>query len=210
MLLLHRNLPLLTTHRVVLEPRIDLALVLRTSLRKVVLYLVLHPLPEEQILSQQVLIHRNLLQNLLHLRLVEKIHLHILGSQAVNLIDLLLQIGQLRLTLQHQHYLQAIFLRRSQEDQTTQVTNVLSIVGKVRIQLEVEVDIQVQSTHNGKTMSVPLLVEHQQTRTVLLPLFLVDMNEHLSASHENQMTVVLAEPRLQLLLQKRVDLHLNT
>ena len=143
-------------------------------------------------------------QHLQHLQ-----HLHILGSQAVNLIDLLLQIGQLRLTLQHQHYLQAILLRRSQEDQTTQVTNVLSIVGKVRIQLEVEVDIQVQSTHDGKTMSVPLLVEHQQTRTVLLPLLLVDMNEHLSASHENQMTVVLAEPRLQLLLQKRVDLHLN-
>ena len=98
---------------------------------------------------------------------------------------------------------------RSQEDQTLQVADVLGVVGKVGIELEVEVDVQVQGTQNGEPKCISLLVDHQQSRAILLPLFLVDVNEHFGSGNEENRPSILVEPELQLFLQQRVDLHLT-
>lgn len=137
--LLKIDLPLLPSKRIVLEPRALLVIPLARGLGEVLLDLLLHPIPEGEILHQQILIHGHLLQDLLHLRLVQEIHLRALGLHVVDLVDLLLQLRQLDLALQHQHDLQAVALGWRQEDHALEITDVPGVVGEVGVELEIEV-----------------------------------------------------------------------
>ena len=95
------DLPFLPPKSIVFKPRALLAILLARSLGEILLDLLLNPIPKGQVLHQQVLIHGHLLQDLLHLRLVQKIHLRALRLHIVYLIDLLLQLRQLDLVLKH-------------------------------------------------------------------------------------------------------------
>ena len=129
-------------------------------------------------------VYRHFLEDLLHVRLVEEVHVHVLGTDVVDLIDLLLQLRQLALAVQHEHDLQAILLRGRQEDEALQIPDVLGVVGEVGVEFKVEVDVQVNGAQDGEAVRVPLLVDDQQSRAVLLPLLLVNMDEHLRPGHE--------------------------
>ncbi len=169
--------------------------------------MILDPLPEEQILGQEVLIHRHFLQNLLDFGLVQKVNIHVLRPHAVDLIDLSLQFRQLSFALEHQHDLEDVLLGGGQEDEAPDIPDILGVVGEVGVQFEVEIDVHIQSADDCEAVGVSFLVEHQQPGAVFLPLILVDVNKHLGAGHKNQRAVVLIKPRLQFFLQQRVDLH---
>ena len=114
--LLQIDLPFLPAESIVFKPRALLAILLAGSLGEILLDLLLNPIPKGQVLHQQILIHGHLLQDLLHFRLVQEIHLRALRLHIVYLIYLLLQLRQLDLVLKHQHYLQAVTLRWRQEN----------------------------------------------------------------------------------------------
>lgn len=98
----------------------------------------------------------------MHFRLIQEIYLRALGSNVVDLIDLFLQFRQFALILHHEHDLQTMLLRWRQEDQATQVADVLGVVGKVGVEFEVEVDVEVLSADDAESVGVFLLVEDEQ------------------------------------------------
>ncbi len=120
---------------------------------------------------------------------------------------MLLQLGEFGLALQHQHDLEAVLLGGSQENQAFEVSDVFGVVGEIGVELEVEVDVQIDGAHDGKAVGVLLLVDHQQPRTVFLPLFALDVDEKFGPCHEKDRSAVLLESPLQLFLKKRVYLH---
>ena len=114
---------------------------------------------------------------------------------------MLVELCDLRFVLEDEHDPQTVVLGGRQEDELAKVADVLGVVGEVRVEYEVEVDVEVGSAHDGQPVGVPLLVEHEYTGAVLLPLDVLDVDEHLAAGHEEDDAVVLAEAAFQLLLE---------
>lgn len=207
--LLEIDLPLLPAEAVVLEPCCLFVLLLAAGLAEVLLDLLLHTVAEGEVLDEQVLIDWHLPEYLLDFWLVEEVDLRALGGDVVDLVDLLLELGELGLVLKDEHDLEAVLLRGGEEDEAAQVADVLGVVGEVGVELEVEVNVQVLRAHDAETVSVLLLVEDQQPRTVLLPVRTVDVDQHLHTVHEQHHPPVLVETTLQLLLEQGVDLHIQ-
>lgn len=73
---------------------------------------------------------------------------------------------------------------RRQEDQTAEIPDVFGVIGKIGVQFEIEVDIEIDGADNCEAIGVSFLVYHEQSRAIFLPLFLVDMDEHFSSGDE--------------------------
>jgi hypothetical protein len=74
-----------------------------------------------------------------------------------------LQLRELVFAFKDKHNFQTIFLRRSQKDKATQVTNVFGVIREICVQLEVEIDIEIDGADDREAIGVPLLVDDQQT-----------------------------------------------
>ncbi len=100
-----------------------------------------------------------------------------------------------------------MLLGGGQEDEAAKVSNVLGIVGEVRIQFKIEVYIQVVGAHDAKAVCELFLEEDEKSRTVLLPVGPFQVDEHFHASDEQDYSAVFIQSSLQLLLEKRINLH---
>ena len=84
----------------------------------------------------------------------------------------------------------------SEEDEAPEVSDVFSVVGEVWVEFKVEVYVQVVATHYYEAIGVFFLVDDQQSRTVLLPFVVCDVDKHFGSRHEQDGTVVFVEPPL--------------
>ena len=190
------NFPLFPSNGIVFEPWDSFVFLFGASFGKVVFDEILDCISESGVFGKKGLFYWNFLQYLLNIWLVKEIHVHIFRANTVYLIDLLLQLRQLIFAFQYKHDFKTIFLRRSQEDQTPKISNILGVIGEVGVELEIKIDIEIYGADNSEAIGISFLVDDEQTWTILLPFLLINMYEHFGSGDKEDNSIIFAESLL--------------